>query len=136
MKYIKRTFFSLSAVAFFAAPLFAYAALVPCGKTGESMCTLCDIILGIYVLVDWAMKIMVFAAIVSITIGGILYIVSMGNPGLMGMAKNAIKYAVIGVVVILCAVLIVNTVMRVLATREGLGISPTTSWRTFECQAK
>ncbi len=125
----------------FLMPFSAFAALVSCGRSEENMCTLCDIILGIYEVVKWGIGIMVVVAIFSITVAGILYIVSMGNPGMMGMAKNAIKYALVGVVVMLGAVIIVNTIMTLLATKADLGIgvshsSEMKAWRTFNCSSQ
>jgi len=69
---------------------------------------------------------------VAIVIGGILYIISAGNSGMMEMGKNAVKQALWGVVIVLGAWVIVNTTLLVI----GLNLSgdlKATSWYDFTC---
>jgi hypothetical protein len=115
-------------------PIITKAALVPCGKKADgNMCTLCDLIVGIQSLTNYLLGIMVVLAILAITIGGILYIVSAGTPALTTMAKAAIKNALIGIAICLLAFLIITTVMSVLAAKDNLGVSRATNWYTFTC---
>ena len=46
-------------------------------------------------------------------IGGIMMIISSGNPEKIGTARKTMIGAVVGVVIVLCAYLIVNTVISV-----------------------
>ena len=119
------------------APIMTNAALVPCGKKADgNMCTLCDLIIGIQRLTDYIIGIMVVLAILAITIGGILYIVSAGTPALTTMAKAAIKNSLIGIAICLLAFLIITTVMSVLAAKDNLGVSRANNWYTFTCEGQ
>jgi hypothetical protein len=95
------------------------------------MCTLCDLIKGINDIVQFLMKISIGIALLAITIGGILYIVSSGDSGMMDKAKSAIKNALIGFIIVFSAYLIVNTTIVYLGTKTDLGISA--HWGTFDC---
>lgn len=53
-----------------------------------------------------------FAAVLTIIIAGFRYITSSGNPETTNAAKNAIMFAVIGLVVALVAQIIVSFVLR------------------------
>ena len=117
------------------------AGLVPCGGTGQDMCTLCHLIIGIQGIITFGFKIMVIIGIVMLVTAGIVYIVSAGNEGMMETAKNLIKNALIGFTLILTAWLIVTTAMWIMGTKEtsdkdgvlGIGI---TGWNTFTCDSK
>lgn len=108
--------------------------LVPCGRGGQDMCTLCDLVVGIKDVVDYLLKIAVGIAVLAMCVGGILYIVSVGDPGLIEMGKNAMKNAVIGIVICVTAFLIINTTMLYIGTQTNLGIG-VTNWNTFDCSA-
>jgi len=114
--------------------------LVPCGSGSDpnNRCRLCHLIIGIKGIIDWGRTILVAVALTSITIGGVMYIVSAGNEEMMQIAKNIIKQALWGVVIVLGAWLIINTTMWLMATKDsgsdggGLGIS-VLSWSEFSC---
>ena len=96
------------------------AAFVPCGRvsgTADEMapCTLCHIIVGGKVVMDWGLRVMTAIGLAVITAMGIWYIVSAGNPGMISQAKSGIKTTLIGVAVMLGAWLIVNTVLLLFA---------------------
>jgi len=114
----------------------AQASLVNCGRTGtgfDDRCRLCDLIVGIKGIIDWGRSIMVAIALTAIVAGVIMYIVSAGNQQMMESAKNIIKQALIGVVIVLTAWLIVNTSMWLLASKSDLDIGAT-SWDSFTCE--
>ena len=117
---------------FSAFPFISQAALVPCGRSGQPMCTLCDFIIGIKGLIDYGFTIMVIVGLAMLVIAGIVYIVSAGNEGMMETAKSLMKNVLIGFALILGAWLIVSTVMWVMGARGDLGIG-ITSWNTFTC---
>lgn len=105
--------------------------IIKCGRPGQPMCKLCDLISGFNNIIQYLMKIAIGVALLAITIGGILYIISTGDSGLMEMAKSSIKNAAIGFALVLAAYLIVNTTIVYLGTEEDLGINA--SWGTFNC---
>lgn len=126
-------FLLFAILASFIFPFSANAALVPCGKKGDSgMCTLCDLIVGIKGIMDYGFKIMVIVAIAMVTIAGIVYIISAGDEGMMSTAKHLLKNALIGFAIILGAWLMINTTMRILGAKSDLGIG-VTGWNTFTC---
>lgn len=132
-------FLFILAISFF--PTVSRAALVPCGRTGQPMCTLCDFIIGIKGLIDYGFKIMVVVALAMLIITGVIYTISAGNEGMMTMAKDRLKNVLIGFTIILGAWLIINTVMWVMGTRGAsdkggvLGIK-VNSWNSFSCGGK
>ena len=92
----------------------ASGGLVNCGKSGQPSCTICDLIDGIHGVIQFLVELMSITGIVIITIAGVMYIVSSGNPSMTSMAKSAIKNVLIGITVILVAFIsitfIINTV--------------------------
>ncbi|HPN54620.1 MAG TPA: pilin [Candidatus Moranbacteria bacterium] len=108
--------------------------LVTCGRSGGSMCHLCDLIVGIHGIIDYLLKIAIGIAVLAICIGGVLYVVSVGEPGIVEMGKKAMKNAIIGFVVALSAYLIVNVVMTYIGTNTDLGIG-VQGWSQFNCSA-
>ncbi|MFA6184207.1 MAG: pilin [Parcubacteria group bacterium] len=115
--------------------------LVPCGldSTYANRCTLCHLIVGIRDIIDWGKTILIVVALVAIVAGAIMYIVSAGNNTLMEAAKNVIKQALWGVVIVLGAWVIVNTALWLITSKlndsgsssqKFLDIS---SWNDFQC---
>ncbi len=116
--------------------------LVTCGKSGtgkENACGLCDLVRGMKTLVDYMRTIMVFISLAVITAMGVLYIVSAGNDGMITMAKNGIKFSLIGLAIILSAWLIVNTVIfSIFGAKSDLGVRASfsiTGGFIFNCNA-
>lgn len=108
--------------------------IIKCGRGGQNMCTLCDMIKGFYDIIDYIMKIAIGVALVAIAIGGILYTVSAGDSGAAEKAKTTIKNALIGFIIVFSAWLIVNTTIRAIGARSDLGIN-VTGWGDFDCNA-
>ena len=109
--------------------------LVPCGNdsTYANRCTLCHLIVGIDNIIKWGRDILVVVALVAIVAGAIMYIVSAGNNTAMEAAKNVIKQALWGVVIVLGAWVIVNTILWLIASQSNLGFSDISSWNNFQC---
>ena len=105
--------------------------IITCGRPGQPMCHLCDLIKGFYNIVKYIQGIAIGVALLAIAIGGIIYIISAGDTGLMDAAKSAIKNAAIGFVLVFASYLLVNTVILYLGTKTGLGINA--QWGTFNC---
>ncbi|EKE18556.1 MAG: hypothetical protein ACD_9C00296G0002 [uncultured bacterium] len=106
--------------------------IIKCGRPGQNMCTLCDLIAGMNNIIQYLMKIAIGVALLAITIGGVMYVVSAGDTGLADMAKKTITNAAVGFVIIFAAFLIIDTTISYLGTKEGMGIN-VTSWGQFEC---
>jgi len=110
--------------------------LVPCGCKDGPKCNLCYLIVGIKGLVDYGFRIMVFVALVMIVIGGIMYITSAGNEGLMKSAKSVLFKTLAGFAIILGGWLIVNTIIYYIGASSD--ISGTlrlggNKWGEFKC---
>ena len=109
------------------------AGLVPCGGTGQSACTLCDLIVGIYNIFDWFKSILIYLSIVAIFIAGIMYVISSGDEEMMKRAKSFLSTSLMGFTIVLCAWLIVNITMWALSANENIGIGQK-SWSEFDCR--
>jgi hypothetical protein len=125
-------------VGFFAHSVSA-AGLVPCGDgndpngTGTNQqCTLCHLVLGIQGLIDYGFKIFVGLALLMMVVGGVLYIVSAGDHGLIDMAKGILKNTLYGFAFVLLAWLLVNYTIFLLGANVGIDVAGRT-WDNFTC---
>jgi hypothetical protein len=66
----------------------------------------------IFNIINLALVVLGSVAVLIIVIAGIRYIVSRGDPQSINKAKNAIVYAIVGLVVALSASALVNFVLR------------------------
>lgn len=97
--------------------------LIPCGRRdgqGEDSqpCTACHAVLAGKKLIDYLTSIMVVVAIAVIVGMGVLYIMSGVNVALKKTAKAGLTAVLVGLIFMLSAWLIVNTILRFLATPE------------------
>jgi len=111
----------------------AAGGIVSCGRGGQPMCTLCDLIRGLNIIIQYLLRIAIGLALTIFMVAGVIYIVSIGNSGTIEQAKNAMKDALIGLIIILAAWLMINTALRVIGANDNLGITGVTAWGTFEC---
>jgi len=136
MKFDKTFFVSLFLISIFGTMLFgvgnANAAVITCG-TGQDMCTLCDLIAGMNRIIQYLMKLAIGVALLAMTIGGVMYVVSAGDKGLADKAKGAITNAVVGFAIIFAGWLIINTTITYIGSYTNLGIQGVGSWGNFEC---
>lgn len=105
-----------------------YEGLVPCGKSqagpGEDPevtmpCQFCHFFVMIDGILDFLFVFIVPPiAALMLVVGGIMFYLAGGNPQLMTQARNLIKYAVIGLVVIYGAYLIIGTVLTMVGVEE------------------
>ena len=51
-------------------------------------------------------------AVVSISIGGIMILISGGNPNLAGTGKKILYSALIGLALVFCSYLIINSILK------------------------
>ncbi|MBU2028828.1 hypothetical protein KJ761_02980, partial [Patescibacteria group bacterium] len=119
--------------------LAADEGIVPCGLTGlySQRCTLCDLIVGFKKLFDYGITTIVIICLACATFAGVMYVVSSGSEKMITSAKDFLKGSLIGLAVVLCAWVIVNTVITVLmptktaTDAEGFLGTGKTSWYNF-----
>lgn len=112
-------------------PTFIFAkGLVPCGGKGEHACTACDIFVLIQNIMNLVFEYSFVIAFVLIIIAGFNLMFSAGHPGKIQLAWKSITNVIIGLVFILCAWVVVNTILYFFA--PGLPRLQR-SWYKFEC---
>ena len=117
----------------FLAPVFASAAgLVPCGGENEEACTLCDLFLMLDNAIDFLIAppdgVIFLIATVIFIIGGIMFLVSSGEPEKIATAKKAMTNAILGMMIIFVAWLFINLFYRVIGYKKDWG-----PWNQIEC---
>lgn len=106
-------------------PLISSAqGIVPCNGLECRFCHLFQLVKNI---IDWLVRISFTLAIIFIVWGGFKIIFAGANPGLVSSGRQTIIRAVVGLVILLCAWLIVDTVLKVLT---GGAWGP---WNTINC---
>ena len=85
-------------------------------NTHPASCTnLCDLIGTVLNVVYLAMSIAIFIiAPITLVAGGVMIMLAGANPGMLENGKKMLTGAVIGLIIVLCSYLIVNTVLSVL----------------------
>jgi len=114
--------------------------LIQCGRPGQRMCTLCDLIKGMNIIIHYLMRIAVGVALLAVAIGGVMYVVSAGDSGLIETAKSTMKNAAWGFVLIFAGFLIINTTIDYIGAKKDVNGNLTfgmniTSWGQFDCNA-
>jgi len=123
--------FSLLTLLLFTPLLTSAAGLVPCGGPGEQACTACHLLVLIQRVLDFALK-MAFLVIVGfIVYGGFRWIFSLGKEENLKAGQQIITNAIIGLIIILAAWVIVNTVFWII--KQMGGDDYTGTWFHIEC---
>lgn len=107
----------------FLVPQLAMGQAVGCGNDGQEPCTLAwlfGLVVWIYNFIVW--YIATPLATLMIVIGGIMILISGGNPGLASNGKNILKVSIIAILLIWGAYLIIESVFG--AIGYGGGINP------------
>jgi hypothetical protein len=113
-------------------PLVSLAhGLVPCGGPDEAPCTACDLLVLTDNILHFALTMAFTIVVIFAIIAGFRMILSGGNESNIQSAQKALTSALIGLVIILCAYLIVNTVFWLIAKTGGQDY--TGSWWHIEC---
>lgn len=112
MKTIGKLF--LIAIALILVPTVAQAAIVPCGQTTDDKCTFNDLITLVVNIFEFLLGLAALVAVIIIIWSGIrmlLYSFSEQPEAELEGAKNTLRRAVFGLVLILGAFLIVQTLL-------------------------
>lgn len=109
------------------APTVASAeGFVQCGNANDgnigSKCTLKDFFSTAARLVNYLFQGSAVVAVLGVVYGGFKMVYSRGNQAALGTAKKTVTYSVIGLVIILVAVLLVQTLINLLGLQGGEGI--------------
>ncbi len=113
-------------------PISAGAAgLVPCGGPGEQACTTCDLLVLTQNVLEFALKMAFLIIIGFIVYGGFRWIFSLGKEENLKAGQQIITNAIIGLVIILTAWIIVNTVFWTI--KQMGGDDYTGTWFHIEC---
>ena len=108
------------------ATLASAAGVVPCDGPG---CRACDVVILGQNLLMWFIGIMASIIALMFAWGGMQMVMSAGNPGAVTQGREKMTNAVIGLVIILGAWLIVDTVLKVVMG-GNIGV-----WNEVECVA-
>jgi len=96
--------------------------LVPCARHCDNPetpndetepCSVCHLIVLGHNIVKYVLFISVFIALAVITFAGVIYITSAGDQGMISTAKGALKAALFGMIFVLAAWVIVNTLITI-----------------------
>jgi hypothetical protein len=121
-------------------------AIVPCGRSCDDdrtvefdetkSCTLCHMLILVKNIFDLMFAWLIILALISLTIGGVVYIVSVGNPGTTSFAKGIITKTLMGFAGFILAWLLVYTILVFLSAKNSdmLGIDAGDRWYEFNCR--
>lgn len=100
-------------------PIIVFAAIVPCGGSGQPECTICHLFEGVNNIVKFLLsQITAPLAVILLIYGGIVWITAGGDPGKIEKGKKVLWLAFWGMVIAFAAWLIVNTILVTLATGD------------------
>lgn len=113
----------------FSFPNLAMAQLVPVACNDPDSCGTCEFAAMINNIIQFIIEVGVLLAVASMIYAGFMFVTARGNEGQLTKARGIFTNVVIGLVLILAAFLIVNTVMNgLLGTGNGA-----VSWQQIEC---
>ena len=99
--------------------------LVHCGQDASCPCEICDFFLTLARIYDFLVKwIASPLAILAITIGAVMLMISAGNPNLANKGKTVLWSAIIGLVLVFLSWLIINTILGALGFNMGSWFEP------------
>lgn len=110
------------------------AGLVPCGGYGEAPCTFCHF----FAMFNNVVRLLLFSlvpiiAVLMLVIGGVMFFFAGVKPSILIRAKGIITSVVIGLLIIFCAWVIVNTVLNY----SGIVSFPSLlQWYKIDCSIK
>ena len=102
---------------------------------GLKGCSLCDLVAMGNAILKWLIGVMMVIFAVILVVAGLGLVTSGGNPAAKTAAKEKITNAIIGLVIVLAAWLLVNTIMKALLV-GGNGQINGVLWSTVQCQTQ
>ena len=114
------------------APVFASAGgLVPCGGEGEDPCTLCHLFVMLKRAIDFLIAppggIVFIIATLMLVAGGVMFLISSGEPDKVATAKKTMTNAILGLIIIFSAWLFIGLFYSVMGYEWG-------KWNEIDCQ--
>ncbi|OGZ84880.1 MAG: hypothetical protein A2599_00495 [Candidatus Staskawiczbacteria bacterium RIFOXYD1_FULL_39_28] len=106
----------------FLIPVLASAqGIVPCNGPDCDICSFFEMLSNIY---DFIVKFIAAPlAVLMLTIGGIMILISAGNPNLSGIGKKILWAAIIGLVLVFCSYLIIDTILKAIGYTQGINFA-------------
>ena len=109
---MKNHFIKISAVVVSLLPLTSFAAgLIPCSGVDCNFKSLTGLVNGV---IDWFLGISVAVAAITFAIAGAKILLNPGNNTELTNAKGMFGKTIVGMIIILCAWLVIHTVISVL----------------------
>jgi len=133
MKYYQKIIISsLLLIGLFSANLVLAAGLVPCGGQGEEECNLCHLWQLADNVLDFITLQLVFpiAAILFVA-SGIVFLTSGGNEEKVKLARTIFTNTVIGLMIVLCSWLLIDTLISTIAGSGNEAAGVVTAWEDF-----
>ena len=99
------------------------AGLVPCGPgvAGNETCDFCDLLKLVESIIDFTLyKIAIPLAVVFVIYGGFMIMTAGSSSERVSQGKKIIQAAVIGILIALLAWLLIDTILKVVATGDGM----------------
>lgn len=113
--------------------LTSAAGFVNCNGSTNDPCTACNLVSMGNDILKWLIGVMMVIFAVLLVVAGVGLVTSGGNPAAKTAAKEKLTNAVIGLVIVLAAWLIVDTIIRSLVS-GGTGQINGKFWYTIDCQ--
>lgn len=127
--------------------LFFKGSIVPCGRSCDvggtdidetKNCTLCHFIIMFFNIFELLISLLVVVALLFITISGVVFLISAGNPNLRTTAKGILVKTLTGFAIALLSWLIIFTLLKFISAKDGsegmLGSGG--KWNEFTCETK
>ncbi len=108
----------LFSVFLFSTPVFA-AGLIPCGGSGEDMCTVCDFYKLIQNIIKLLLEIFASLATLAAIYIAFLFMFSGGSPAKITDAKGKLWLVVIGIFWVLGSWLVLNTILNFMVDKSA-----------------
>lgn len=107
--------------------------IVPCGSSGQSSCTLCHIWnLASNIINFISFNLAIPIATLLFVVAGVIFLTSAGNEQRVGLAKSIFTSTVIGLLIIFCSWLLIDTLLKTIANPDTTsGSRLIYSWNHF-----
>ena len=96
---------------------------VPCGQDASCPCEIIDLFAMVFRVFDFFIKWIVGPlATLMLIIGGIMILISAGNPNLAGLGKKTLYAAIIGLALVFCSWIIINFILTTIGYRADWNV--------------